>query len=207
MTAGLVASVAVICGGLLWLASGIYRIGRVSRGTPIPERPNDALLLIDLQTIFWEAGPYDPVARSSAASAILSEVEKAKARSAPVIAVRQEWSIPSTKWVARLMMNGQAVEGTPGTDIAAPFAGLADHVIVKRVQDAFETGALDTLLARLDVGRLTIVGLDYAYCVQKTALAARGRGYKVVVVEAGTLSAGPSERTKTRMIAADVVIG
>lgn len=192
---------------ILWLGNGIRRIGAVSVGKPISGRNGSALLLIDLQSVFWDRGPYSEVAKQSAAAAILEEAEAARAQNQPVIAVRQEWSIPSTKAVARLMMKGQAIEGSDGTGLAALFASLPEHVIVKPVQDAFETGELDALLQRLDVGQLRLVGLDLNYCVQKTALAARNRGYDVTVVKGGTLAAAPTERAENRMSAAGVAIG
>ena len=171
---------AVIAGflGFLWLVTGVRKIGAVSCGTPIgKQQQNEALLLIDLQTVFWDHGPYSEPARQSAKAAILRAVETAKAQGHPVIAVRLEWSIPSTKAVARLAMKGQALAGSAGTEIAQPFAGLAEEVLTKRVQDAFETGELDALLTKRGVGKLRIVGLDLNYCVLKTALAARNRGY------------------------------
>lgn len=76
----------------------------------------------------------------------------------------------------------------------------------KRVQDAFETGELDTLLDSSDVGKLRLVGLDMNYCVQKTALAARNRGYEVTVVKEGTLAAAPTESATKRMSLAGVVV-
>lgn len=191
---------------VVWLGNGVRRIGAVSVGETIPDRNRSALLLIDLQSVFWERGPYTDAARQSAAAVILKEVNAARARNHPVIAVRQEWSIPSTKAVAKLMMKGQAIQGTDGTELAEPFSSLPEHFIVKRVQDAFETGELDTLLQRLDVGRLRLVGLDLNCCVQKTALAARNRGYDVTVVKDGTLSAGPTESAETRMSSAGVAI-
>jgi len=197
---------AVSVGTLLWLADGVRRIGAVSTGAPIGARTGTALLLIDLQDIFWEDGPYGEAATSAAEQAIRSEIAAARERGDPVIAVRQEWSIPSTRILARLTMKGQAVEGTPGTQMAKPFAGLADHEVVKRVQDAFETGALDDLLAILDVGRLRLVGLDFNHCVQKTALAARNRGYEVTIVRPATLSAAPTQNAANRLSARAVVL-
>ncbi|MEM1130413.1 MAG: isochorismatase family protein [Pseudomonadota bacterium] len=188
----------------LWLASVIRRIGAVSTGAPIGPRPGTALLLIDLQTAFLENGPYDRTAIAAAEAAILDEVAAARAAGWPIVAVRQEWSLPSTKLLARLAMKGRAVAGTAGTELAAPFDGLADHVLVKRVQDAFETGALDPLLQKLDVGALRLVGLDFDHCVAKTARAARRRGFDVAVVTQATLSAGPSERTR-RILRAEAV--
>lgn len=186
--------------GLAWLANGVRQIGAVSHGMPIGSRPGTALLLIDLQSVFWDEGPYEEAAKADAMTAILAEVAAARAEDMPIIAVRQEWSIPSTKIIARLTMKGQAIEGTPGTEIAMPFEGLAEHVLVKRVQDAFETGELDRLLKRLDVGKLRILGLDFRYCVAKTALAARQRGCAVEVVTRATLCVNQTAGDETREI-------
>ncbi len=191
---------------LVWMATGVWRIGAISKGEPIGERPNTALLLIDLQAVFWDHGPYAEPSKSKAEAVIHDEITAAKRQGIPVIAVRQEWSIPSTKMLARLTMKGAALEGTRGTELAAPFAKMAERVVVKRVQDAFETGELDTLLAKLDVGRLRIVGLDFNYCVQKTALAARNRGYQVTVVRHGTLASGPTDQAVERMTSQQIAL-
>lgn len=195
-----------LVGVLFWLGLGVRRIGAVSLGKPIDARDGKALVLIDLQTVFWEDGPYDAAQKSAAQDAILAEVAAARAAGHPIIALRQEWSRPVTKVLARLTMKGQAIAGSAGTEIAAPFAGFADYEIVKRVQDGFETGALDDLLARLGVGRLRLVGLDLNYCVLKTALAARARGYGVTVAAAGALSAGPRARAEASLRAAGVAL-
>ena len=153
--------------------------------------------MIDLQTVFWDSDLFDEPAKAVAKSLILAEIDAAKSDRIPVIAVRQEWSIPATKALARVLMKGQAIAGTPGTEVAAPFAELADQTLVKRVQDAFETKELDKILAQLNVGTLRIVGLDTNYCVAKTALAARQRGYEVEIVRHGVLSADPKKAEKT----------
>ncbi|GAA6182289.1 hypothetical protein NBRC116594_37270 [Shimia sp. NS0008-38b] len=172
-----------------WLANGVRLIGAVSLGERIPVRPKEAVLLIDLQTVFWEQGPYSEADKALALATIVEEVNRAKAAGVPVIAMRQEWSIPSTKVIAKLTMGGQAIAGSKGTEIATPFADLPDFVLTKRVQDSFETGDLDALLAELDVGRLTITGLDARYCVAKSIQAAKNRGYQVDVVQNAVLSA------------------
>lgn len=197
---------AVILLLILWLGSGIRRIGAVSTGTPIEQRPNEALLLIDLQSIFWNHGPYSEAEKSSASAAVLKEIEAAKSKAHPIIAIRQEWSIPSTKAVAKLAMKGQAIAGTDGTELATPFASLPQHMIVKRVQDAFETGELDALLAQLNIGKLRLVGLDFNYCIQKTALAAQNRGYDVTVVTPATLASAPTDAAKQKMSEAGVTL-
>ena len=167
--------------GVVWLAVGVRKIGAISHGTQIGQRGKEALLLIDLQSVFWDHDPYTDAAKQSAKDAIMREIDTAKAQGHHVIAVRQEFSTPTTKAVARLTMKGQAIEGSVGTELAKPFAGMTDQVLVKRVQDAFETGELDALFAKLGVGKLRIAGLDRNYCVLKTALAARNRGFEVTV--------------------------
>ena len=146
----LVAAIAVIAIG--WLAHGVWRIGAISRGAQIDDRAGTALLLVDLQSVIWDEGPY-----SDSVKATAQEV-------------------------------------------------IADHVVIKRVQDAFETGELDALFAKLDVGQLRIVGLDLNYCVQKTALAAKGRGYGVTIIKDGTLAAAPTQRTDQRMAADGIML-
>lgn len=200
----LVGAVALVA--ISWLAHGVTRIGAVSHGRPIGDRPGTALLLVDLQSVFWDRGPYSDASKSAAEAVILGEIGAARTQRFPIVAVRHEWSIASTKAIARITMKGQAMEGTAGTELAEPFAERTDHVVVKRVQDAFETGELDALFETLGVGRLRIVGLDLNYCVQKTALAARNRGYAVTVVKDGTLYAAPTKRAEQRMTARGVAL-
>lgn len=190
----------------VWLVTGIIRIGSVSDGKPIGDRPETALILIDVQSVFWKDGPYSDTSKSEAKAVIFEEIDAAKAKGFPIIAVRQEWSIPSTKMVARLTMKSQAVEGTPGTELVEPFADLVDHVLVKRVQDAFETRELDPLLAKLNVGNLRLVGLDFNYCIQKTALAARKRDYEVTIIRRGTLSSAPTDQSEKRMASQKIAL-
>lgn len=182
----------ILIAALVWLGAGAARIGAVSTGPTIPPRNGEALLLVDLQTVFWESGTYNAVDKVAAQRAIDAEVDAARSNGSPVIAIRQEWSLPATKILARLTMKGQAIAGTEGTELAAPFRGIADHEIVKRVQDSFETGELDTLLEQLDVGQLRIVGLDGQYCVAKTAQGALARSYKVQLVMPGILAGDPA---------------
>ena len=174
----------VIFGAILWLANGIRQIGAVSSGNAVSGRSGTALLLIDLQTVFWDSDLFNEPAKAAAESLILAEIDAAKSDRIPVIAVRQEWAIPATTAVA-------------------PFAGLADQTLVKRVQDAFETKELDKILGQLNVGTLRIVGLDTNYCVAKTALAARQRGYQVEIVKRGVLSADPKRAEKTLIMLRD----
>lgn len=186
-----------VIGALLWGALTLRHITGATRGARIPERAGGALLLIDLQKAFWTGTTYPAEDLTAAETAIRSAVEAARARGWPVIALRQEWSTPGSRLVSRLTMGGTALAGGPDTALAPPFAAMPDHVLVKRVQDGFETGALDGLLQELDIGRLEIAGLDGAYCVARTAQAALNRGYQVTLIENAILTADSALFEKT----------
>lgn len=168
-----------------WLALGVRHIGAVSRGERIGKRDGTALLLIDLQEVFWGDDIYDAQSRARVEQAVRTASEAARAAGEPVIALRQEWSEPATRLIAKLTMKGRAVAGSPGVALAAPFRDLPTQVLVKRVQDGFETGELEPLLAKLGIGRLRIAGIDGEYCVAKTARAALNRGYEVALLTDG----------------------
>ncbi len=189
--------VIAILSAAVWFGNGIRMIGAVSSGDLIGDRPNKALLLIDMQIAFWEAGTFSDNEKTEAKNCIMKTVQSAKHDGIPIIAVRHEWSIPSTKAVARVFGKGLAIAGTRGTELISPFHEMADYLIVKRVQDGFETGELDVLLEQLDVGKLRIVGLDTNFCIAKTALAARQRGYEVEIEEKETLTANKSAAERT----------
>ncbi len=125
-----------ILGVVVWFANGIRKIGAVSSGDPVGTRSGSALLLFDLQTAFWDAETYAEPAKTDAMMHIFAEVEAAKSTGTPVIAARHEWSIPSTKAVAKLFGKSLAIEGTSGTELIAPFDDLADHIIIRvRIHD------------------------------------------------------------------------
>ncbi len=178
-TATLIVTATVI--GLLfaWLAQGARRISQVTKGPKITHRNASALLLIDLQTVFWEGPAYDNTTRQQALDAILSEAEKAMQQGMPIIAIRHEWSEVRSRLIAKVLLKGAGIAGSAGTEIAHAFSELPAHVITKGVQDAFASGELETLLQSLDVGTLRIAGLDGEHCVARTAESALGRGYNV----------------------------
>ncbi|SMR70668.1 Nicotinamidase-related amidase [Aliiroseovarius halocynthiae] len=188
----------IVIAAFLWALLTLRRIGIVTQGQPIEIRPGTALLLIDLQEDFWNGGQYSEEQKAHAALAISEAAQAAEENGFPVVVIRQEWSQPSTKAFAKIFMKGQGIAGHPGTQMAAPFAQLGQHEVVKRVQDGFETGSLDTLLAQLNIGHLQIAGLDTAFCVNKTAQAALARGYKVSLISDGLLGALPKANAKAR---------
>ncbi|SLN65169.1 nicotinamidase/pyrazinamidase [Roseovarius litorisediminis] len=186
------ALILLIFGALtLWVTFTIRYIRRPTQGPAIAPRPGSALLLVDLQGVFWNDAHYDAQTRARVEAAVLREVALARQKDQPVIVLRHEWSTLSTRLLARLTMNGEAIRGTAGTGLAPPFSEVADQLVIKRVQDGFETGELDVVLRVLRIGTLKIAGLDGEHCVAKTAQAALNRGYDVALIRDGIASIHP----------------
>lgn len=173
----------------LWIWSRMRALIRPSQGARIEPRPGTAILLVNLQETFWNDARYTADQRARVEAAILREVTLAQHNDQPVIALRQEYSDLGFRLVARLLHGGRAIRGGPGLGLAAPFVGMADHMVVKQVQDGFESGELDTVLRVLRVGRLRILGLDGEHDVAKTAQGALNRGYEVELVHDGIATA------------------
>lgn len=166
----------------LWLWVTARYMVRATDGPRIPPRPGTALLLIETQQAFWSEAHHDAATRMRVEAAIAREVELAQHKDQPVIALRQEWRGLAPRLIARTTRHGAPLRGGPDTGLAAPFQGMADHVIVKRVEDGFETGALDQLLDVLHVGQLKLVGRDGIDAVARTAQAGLNRGYAITLV-------------------------
>ena len=133
--------------------------------TTLENRPNTALLVIDVQNGVVK-GAY---ARDAVVANIGSLVDKARLASVPVIWVRhssEQLAKGSDDWriVAELM----------------PAAG--EPVIEKTYGDAFEDTTLESVLARLGVGRLVVAGAQTDACIRSTLHGAFVRGYDVTLV-------------------------
>jgi nicotinamidase-related amidase len=166
----------------IWLWLSARHIVRVSEGPRIAPRPGTALVLVDLQGAYWTDRCHDVAARQRVEAAVSREVTLARHRDQPVIALRQEWRGPGTRLVACLLHHDPLCRGDGSRELAPPFHGMADHVVIKHAEDGFATGELDSLLEVLRVGRLRVAGRDGARTVARTAQAALNRGYEVDLV-------------------------
>lgn len=181
---------ALMVGGLIaWVWLAARKMVRASQGTPVPGHAGVAVVLIELQDCLWTDAQHDGATRARVEAAVAREVEMAGHRDQPVIAVRQEWHGLTPRLIARQTRPGAPMRGAPGVELAPPFRGMADHVIVKRVEDGFETGELDALLDILRVGRLRLMGRDGCAGLARTAQAALNRGYQVELVRDGIAAA------------------
>lgn len=133
--------------------------------TTLENRPNTALLVIDVQNDVVE-GAYK---RDTVVANIGSLVEKARRERVPVI-----WVQHSDEGLTKGSDGWQIVpELTPGD---------AETLVEKNYGDSFEDTALETVLSGLEVGRLVVVGAETDGCIRSTLHGAFARGYDATLV-------------------------
>ena len=132
----------------------------------LPNRPNTALLVIDVQN-----GVVDGAHQRDAVVAnVASLVEKARRERVPVV-----WVQHTDKGLPRGSEQWRIVpELTPGD---------AEPLVEKRYGDSFEDTTLESVLSGLGVGRLVVVGAQTDMCVRSTLHGAFVRGYDATLVK------------------------
>jgi nicotinamidase-related amidase len=133
--------------------------------TTLENRPNTALLVIDVQQ--------DVVARAHQRDAVIANINalvaKARATGTPVI------------WVQH--SDDELVRGTDGWKLAPELEPAPNELLIEKgYGDAFEDTALAERLAELRVGRLFVAGAETDACIRSTIHGAFARGYDVILV-------------------------
>ena len=133
--------------------------------TTLENRPNTALLVIDVQAGVVE-GAHE---RDAVVANIGTLVEKARREQIPVI------------WVQH--SDEQLVKGSEQWQVVPELApDDAEPHVEKHYGDSFEETTLETVLAGLAVGRLVVVGAQTDACVRSTLHGAFARGYDATLV-------------------------
>lgn len=134
--------------------------------TTLENRPNTALLVIDVQTAVVADG-HD---RDAVIANITALVDKARREEVPVVWIQHN--------------DDNLVHGSPEWQLA-PEMGRAEHeaLVDKNYGDSFEGTTLESVLAGLEVGRLFVVGAQTDQCVRSTIHGAFTRGYDTILVE------------------------
>ena len=133
--------------------------------TTLENRPNTALLVIDVQNGVVE-GAHE---RDAAVANIGSLVDRARREHVAVV------------WVQHA--DEQLVKGSDEWGIVPELSpGEAEPLIEKAHGDAFEDTALETVLSGLGIGRLVVVGAQTDACVRSTLHGAFVRGYDATLV-------------------------
>lgn len=131
----------------------------------LENRPNTALLVVDVQTGVV-AGAH---ARDQVVANIASAVETARRQGAPVI------------WIQHV--SDELPSGSEAWKIAPELAPAeGESLVEKRYGDAFEETSLEALLADLRVGGLVVAGAQTDACIRSTLHGALARGYDVTLV-------------------------
>lgn len=177
----LVAIIVCIVG---YVSVKFWMIGRVSQGSPIPayENPRKALLVIDLQKDLTEpSGKH--VINLKQTDIIIENANKIIRRFADngslIIYIRQ---IHDTGPIINLFTHGALAEGTDGSKIDGRIIMVGEHILDKRIMDAFSNPELDALLTKNQINQLFITGIAADQCVDRTIKAAKNRNYKVTVI-------------------------
>ncbi|MFL6240326.1 MAG: isochorismatase family protein [Actinomycetes bacterium] len=133
--------------------------------TTLENRPNTALLVIDVQNGVV-AGAHE---RDSVVANIDNLVDRARREQVPVI------------WVQH--SDGQLEQGSDEWRIV-PELGPddAEPMVQKNYGDSFEATDLENVLSGLGVGRLVVVGAQTDACIRSTLHGAMVRGYDATLV-------------------------
>jgi nicotinamidase-related amidase len=133
--------------------------------TTLPDRPNTALVIIDVQNGVVGAA----YQRDAVVANINTLVERARAADVPVI------------WVADLGEDRQ-VGSEPWKIVPELHPDDAEPLVNKRYGDAFEDTELEAILAQAGVGSLVVTGAQSDACIRSTIHGAFTRGYDVTLV-------------------------
>ena len=133
--------------------------------TTLENRPNTALLVIDVQNgVVEKAHERDAVVAN-----IAGLVEKAREKEVPVV------------WVQHF--SDELAKGSERWRIVPELAPRdVEPLIEKNYGDAFEDTTLETVLSDLGVGRLVVVGAQTDACIRSTLHGAFARGYDATLV-------------------------
>jgi nicotinamidase-related amidase len=133
--------------------------------TTFSDRPNTALLVIDVQNgVVGNAHERDRVVAN-----IRALIDKARTENVPVVWVQhsdEELPMGSKEW-----------EYVPELPLVE-----SEPVVHKNYGDSFEATELETVLAERAVGRLVVTGAQTDACIRSTIHGALVRGYDVTLV-------------------------
>lgn len=149
--------------------------------TPSQQRPNTALLVIDVQ----EGVVVNAHDRDAVVTTIGKLVDNARAAAIPVIWIQHN--------DADMPADG------PGWAIVDELTpGDGESIVHKNFRDSFEQTTLEAELAERDVGHLIVTGAQSDFCVRWTLHGAHTRGYATTLVaDAHTTEDAPTNALPT----------
>jgi nicotinamidase-related amidase len=133
--------------------------------TTIANRPNTALLVIDVQNGVVE-GAHE---RDAVVANIAALVDRAREEDVPVIWVQHD-------------DDGLVRDSDEWQLVPELVPGEGEPLIEKNYGDSFEATPLESVLSDLAVGRLVVVGAQTDMCIRSTLHGAFARGYDATLV-------------------------
>ncbi|MEV0977089.1 isochorismatase family protein [Streptomyces sp. NPDC049915] len=133
--------------------------------TTLRDRPNTALLIIDVQNGVVDQAPH----RDAVVANIRTLTERARTAAVPVIWVQHsdeelEYGSKSWEYVPELVRRDD------------------EPLVHKKYGDSFEDTDLEAVLAEYKVGRLVVAGAQTDVCIRSTLHGAIVRGYDATLV-------------------------
>ncbi|WP_298813870.1 cysteine hydrolase [uncultured Roseibium sp.] len=187
-----------LLGLFLYIAYFVRKLGTPTKGAKIDNsvRPNEALVVIDVQEDFTRntgKNAFDPSVRDAALDEINRMISAARKAGHDVVFVRnvfRDWPIIQ---LMKLVAGGIGTPGREELKFDRKLEIRDSSVFEKSIGDTFSSPDFENFLAKRDIGRLTLVGLDACHCVQLTAKGALSRGYEVEIREPAILTATPAK--------------
>lgn len=133
--------------------------------TTLADRPNTALLVVDVQTGVV-AGAHN---RDSVVANIGALVDKARQQQVPVVWVQHN-------------DDGLTRDSDAWQIVAELKPDASEPLVEKQYGDSFEDTTLEAVLSDLAVGRLVVVGAQTDACIRSTLHGAFVRGYDATLV-------------------------
>ena len=134
--------------------------------TTLPNRPNTALIVIDVQNGVVDGAPK----RDDVVANINDLVGRARAQDVPVI------------WVQHNDPDGLALGSAEWDLVPELVRDDSEPLVHKQYGDSFEATELESLLGERAVGRLIVTGAESDACIRSTLHGAFTRGYDVTLV-------------------------
>jgi nicotinamidase-related amidase len=158
-------------------------VNSISLGTEIKSDVinKPALLVVDIQEgTTGEISDIENYKRTSGPliNKINQLIDSAGKYSIPVIYIRNEVS----NYLINLI-NSRLAEGGPGVAMDKRLKKISGYLIMNDKMDAFSNPGFDSILINRGINKLYFTGLDPAYSIGNTVVAARNRNYKVGLIK------------------------
>lgn len=180
---------------LLLIFSVIREVRRLDGVTTPESRSNPgtetALFVLDLQEEYTGPSALPPFPYAGSAE-LIERVNLLAKRSAEsgvhVLYVRQVYSSKLSRLVSWLLLGKRGWPGSSGAELDQRLRLASDDIVDKPAADAFSSELVQEFVATHHVGKLWLVGLDGAGCIDRTARGARARGLSVSILDDAVVS-------------------